>query len=454
MKYLLIVLSLSFFSLKQTTIESQFASFDGKKMILDGSVFLTHEMGSIFADSAQLHKRNNEKDFDILEVQGDVRFRPSFGGEITADTLQLFVLEKKALLTSSTKKQFVSFKGQFSGHPLSFKSPQILFLFSDDNKTRPIEVLKEIHAEDPVKTTWAKHIKLYSQQASFFENTQKFHFACLNSEDNCVLFYADKAEVNCKTVEIEPSKNIVQGHNAKGEIFLNQGLNLSFIGNLLIFESDKDLLKLSENVSLSCGDFICKNDKEVIVFFDKETNEPIKRIHIPGQTIIYDEKDTQFYCNGEVWIDQFQKKIVLQGKIDPLLFDCRLGKVRASKAIIDFDTCENKPVVTKIYFEGNVACLNDAALFKDDSENQKRMALADFVTYIPKTNELSLKSKKNSRVLFYDEIKKTKFSAEQILIDLPAGEKKERIQTQGNVRMVFSQKEDIEFKKYFSFEDE
>jgi hypothetical protein len=453
---LLALLSLFVFSsFVSTVIESDSASYDGKKMHLSGAVSLKHTLGTISAENASVTKEDDKKDFSLIEVQDNVLFTPSFGGELSADFLLLKAEDQIADLKALKPTSWVTYRGEFSKQPLTFKSRNIQFIFSSDTKTKAAAFngVNEIKAKGPVKTTFAKHFKLFSDEAAYKSSDSKLTFFCLDQSDTCTLVYDDKSQVKAKTVVIDPHKHLIIACNPDGVFKAKNYDDIFFNSKTLSFDENGKLLTLSNDVNIHSMGFSCLNDHEVIFTLDPDQDSAIKNLKCQGKTLLSDSNHTTLTCHGSLVIDRELNKIILEGKNEPILFESTLGKIRSDKAIIEYVMEGSKAVPSKLYFQGKVACINFSGLFKNEKEEIKRYALADNVTYIPAKKELTLKSQKPSKVLFYDENKKTKFSAEQIVIDLPDNEKKERIKTSGNVRMIFSDKEDAEFKKVFAFEE-
>ena len=142
-KILAPIIFLVFSSFNATVIESDSANYDGKTMYLKGSVLLKHEKGTITADNATIVKEDQKKGFSSIHVEDHVVFNPSFGGELTADLLDMKAEEKIAYLKALNPSSWVTYRGDFSGQPLIFKSSSLLFDFSDDNKQKVFSGIKK-----------------------------------------------------------------------------------------------------------------------------------------------------------------------------------------------------------------------------------------------------------------------------------------------------------------------
>jgi hypothetical protein len=93
MKYLyLLLLIATLHANEEMVIDSGFAEYDGKKIILSQSVVVNHEMGKITADQMVLIPAENETkklNFAFLEMEKDVEIALKEGGRMTCSSAQL-----------------------------------------------------------------------------------------------------------------------------------------------------------------------------------------------------------------------------------------------------------------------------------------------------------------------------------------------------------------------------
>lgn len=448
MKYFIALAALLLLGYTSTVVESDGASYDGKKMLLKGSVSLIHQLGSIKAENASITRDDASQDFSFLEVSDHVTFHPSFGGKLTCDNLRLDAEEEKADLFSERAKNWVTYDGYLGSEPLFFKSPHVHLAFATTKNRKVFDGVREIEAFVPVLATYAKHFHLSAERAKFSEETQLLTFLPEAPHEHCLLNYEGSGLVKAKKIDVDPKNHSIQLSKSQGKLSFVPNQDVSFQGDLLTFEESGNELTLSKNVLIYSQGYKWTSDQDVLFTLNPTDDSPIKHIESLGKTVISNELMT-LSCNGTATADADNQEVCLLGNKEQVFYKDKLGLLKADKITIYYDLENNRIVPKKFTFEGNVAALNSAALLPTDKEEILRYALADVVVYIPQKQELTLKATPKKRVLFFDGIKKTRLSAEEIIVDLPQGEKKERIRTVGNVRMIFSEKESQDLEAHF-----
>lgn len=119
-----------------------------------------------------------------------------------------------------------------------------------------------------------------------------------------------------------------------------------------------------------------------------------------------------------------------------LVYTDTFGEIHASKAKIDYKEVQGTLEATKVTLYENVRLVNLGSVEKPASQ----YALADEVCYYPQ-EQLTILEGKNSRVLFYDQLRDMQLSARSVRAQKDPVTKNETVQGIGDVRFVFGPEE-------------
>jgi hypothetical protein len=417
---------------KETIIESNLLEYDGEHIYLDEKVRLEHEVGTILAEHAKLKKDMQTGEFTYLEVKEKGSFLPSFGGKVEFDTLLFFAKEESAELFDPN---LVIYHGMLHNYPFTLSSSKLLLDFSQKK-------IKQIRAMPPVVLLSKNQSSLEADHAIYLASEQKITLFAKSEEERCKLSYDNKLSASSPQMTLLLPSREVHLTEPEGQLSFVKGEPILFTAKeATLFEKNMTLL-LEKEIKILQGSYTCTSSHEARLTL-------LPSIEFLGATTLTNETSC-LSCNGKVLVDKQANKIILQAEKEPIFVQSPEGKIFADKISLFFE----QTTLIKAIFQGHVACINETSLFvQDKEETVRRFALADLVIYTPLKKELLLKGTKLSKVLFYDAIKKHRFSADEIVIDLPQGESKERIRTFGNVRMSFNDKEDLEMKRYFTLKE-
>lgn len=449
-KLFTIMAAFLFLGLTPTIIESDNLDYDGYKTHLKGHVRLIHTMGEIQAEEAFIHKEGSQKDLSYIEALHGGSFSLAAGGKIQFDSMKFFVDEKKIELLSKNPSYPISYQGNLSNQPFILNASKMILQLGKSSEKEAFRGIESVDALGPITLSLQEALTLSSNRAKYHQSSQIIEFFSENPNEECLIDCNNLMQIKAPKVEISTDKHQVCAFNPQGSMSSKKDGMIHFEASFLIFDEEKDLIYLLDPITVTSDNYQIFNDKRASILINREESGSFKELKMTGNTYIETNLGLKLSCHGTVKIDQVAKKIELQAVKEPILFYSPQGTIQSQYVLIDYTLESREWVPNKILFKGHVVCKNNKTLFENDEEEVMRFALAELVIFNPETKELILKGQKPSRVLFYDECKKTKFSAEEMIIDLPSGEKKERIRTIGNVRMVFNEKEDSEMKKYFS----
>lgn len=164
-------------------------------------------------------------------------------------------------------------------------------------------------------------------------------------------------------------------------------------------------------------------------------------IHLPDET----ESRVNLAARTLTWEEE-EGMITL---CDEVVIDCEgFGIICSDMAIFEYNAGQGEFEPKVITFQGNVRMCNQFADVEGGSPLDQ-YALADKMTFTPKTRKMILNAKNGKRVLFYDKANHMQVSAPILTITSGTKVGKESIRGTGDVRFTFAEQELELLRKQF-----
>jgi lipopolysaccharide export system protein LptA len=405
---------------------SEKADFNGKDLSLKGVIKLKHPLGNLEAKKAFF---DNKKDSIILE-----------------DNVKL-TIPKKGLLKSShaiynTKSKKLNFDAPVSYKSLIPQKNQNILLLITSKKAECIKNLEsqKINFLEDVILNLQKNLSIKGEKASFLKD----EILVFPKKNNFCLFKSDNIEIKSSLLRLNLKTHNVTFKNPKGVI---KKKDLFFSANNLLFNSNKNILILDKNASITHQKKDLFSEKIKFIY----DNKKIKKIKSFKNTkILFSGKNhIRIFSTPKVIFDLEKNEITTSNKTKNLrgiTFKEKDITIYAKNAFVKFQKDKN---IEKIILKGDIHFFSKK--FKSPS-----FGFADILKFKPKENVLTLKSLPQKKVIFWKEDDSLSLSAKKIKIFHDKNFKNEKVKGFGNVKFSLNKMEkkllQEVFKKYLKEE--
>lgn len=497
-----------FANIEETTdvmqIDSGLANFDGKKLTLTGSVVVEHELGTIYTSNMVLFPDPTEKKlrFGYLSMNENVKLALRDGSSLTCHSADLDYKAMTGKFKSKEDGDFVIFSENRKDRknnpiPLEVKSRQMTMKLARDEtkdaaaspeKTNkaPTSRITNILAQNDVTVSYNQEFTVKADLGEYQrldeENPQEnsvgtnipgtIKLSMNESGKVCVVESKTGDNIKASQINIDTNKRLINFEAPVGCINASQAGDqqekVEFAADSLIWDNVRDTLILKGNVRVDqkgIGRLI--TDKELRIYHaNVKGKKQLKAIESTGQTILthtdeQKELNHTLISSGKVYVDHEKLETLMESPLDEngkvlegkqVFFHDFMGEIQADKLKITYKLVGHEIVPTKLILQGNVRLLDRKAEHPDEEAPILHYALADSVEYDPETKEMSFKSLKKKRVLFYDRVNNLQISAPAMKIKRDGSTKKESIQGFGDVRMSFVESEFEQLRKRFTLD--
>ncbi len=468
---------------EEMIVDSGFAEYDGKRIVLTKDVVVEHQIGKITADKIILIPSEEEKKklhFAFLEMHDGVKIVMKEGGmlECSRAELDYFKLIGKFYGNVIYKEDCLG-KGNLK-IPLSVEAQQMVLKL--ENKEDKIQV-NRIDASQDVTIHYnqnfiAKADEAAYQRLSSIEETAvripgEIVLEKKGPKGICQITNLHGDIVDANQIRIDTAKRTLYCQYPNGVFLFDSNTHtaqekVAFSSDTLIWDDRRDLLTMRDRISINQeGIGQLRSDREVQVFHHKIGGKrKVRTIESSGETVLEyidpEKKLTHTLISyGKVVVDHEHCKTLIEsprnmdGNIpdgQQVFFSDRLGEIYADKVVLEYEQINGTLSPSKLILEGNVRLLNRSSVNQDETEAFLQYALADRVEFFPKLNEMKMSAVKPSRVLFFDKINNLQISAPGVKVKRDPTLKKEAVQGEGDVRFSFVDKELEKLKKHFALE--
>lgn len=231
---------------------------------------------------------------------------------------------------------------------------------------------------------------------------------------------------------------LVRVYGGEQDIFI-QAQSVHYDGEIILLS--QEVLVENSMGKITAEKAILKKDHEGITKID------FPWVELTGGVVVTLPDGALLTCE-QIFLDYTEMHAILTGK-PYIVYTDQGKKVYASKSRIDYLEENGKIQLAKVTLIDNVQMENHGS----EKDPADQYALADLVTYFPKTNLMIFEGNKN-RVLFFDTIRKMELSASSIHATRDVETNKERIQGKGDVRFLFCMEEAEKLKGQFKWKNQ
>ncbi len=420
--FILLCFCFSIHADKKIDLSSKKASYDGKKINLEGKVFFNHPLGKITARKASAFGFLQNRPSTIL-LDKEVELTLTKGGSITSEKA-LFNNESQKIDFLKVKKKIVysdSFN-QKNGQALPF-TMSCNKAFCNINPEKP----ELINFYDDVMVDISQmHIK--GERGIIFKDEI---LLLPKSENTSCLLEGSKVKINASSLKLLPQKGEIVLEKPVGSYANSCQFKSS---SLVLFENEKKLSFLedvffkSKEASLSCPRLdLYFNEKEI------EKIETSKNVKIS----FLKNKNSQITSQLPLIFNPLKKEIFsAEEEFSYIIYQDDEMTIFAKKLFLILD---NDHRIQKATLEKDV-------YFTSKTKDFDSYGLADKVVFLPSSNFISLESSKGKKVLFYRNDNSISLSADKIEIFHQKGHLQDKVKGVGTVRFLLN----VEEKKLFN----
>ncbi|MBF8263971.1 MAG: hypothetical protein HW387_1636 [Parachlamydiales bacterium] len=385
-------------------LQSEKAKYDGRDLILNEAVEITHPIGRINARKAVLQnfKMDKRSPFQKLILDGQVcvhaqtpnrdinLFADRAEGEVDAGSL--FAFQSLRCLGSveiATSDGFNAKGGEARYQALASKGGAIELIPS-------------------------------SLSQYCFLTHERDHL-----EARKVRFEMDTIQIICD----EP----------KGEIDARWKKNtpIAFHAHRLKWQKD---LTLEGDVSLTQS-FSLHSDL-IRLSFSNDGQGELTEVMTEGPThMAFQGKDSTLDCEGRLFLDPAVRQLMTA---QPLHYHDERIRLEALSGRLTYDETGNQLQPEALYCEGSVRLISSII------QNQESFALAEQLVYFPATRTIILSCRSPNRVLFWQSSGEMTLSAPEVQVRFDSKTKKETVRGIGDVHFRFTMQEENTIETIFS----
>jgi lipopolysaccharide export system protein LptA len=466
-------------------VDSTYADYDGKRLLLKGDVTIEHELGKIDAAEMLLNHDLEGKNhpFRFLTMTGSIMIQMHDRGVLTCAKAEFDHLNQTGKLSGEAaqldpahevdpahqdviyRETCLDKKGKST--PLTIKSPEMQ-IKTEKNAGQPTCFIKEIIAENYLELTYDQDFKatsnygIYERSSSQNEGT-----ITLKAKDSveCQVVSQKGDTIKAEQISIDIGARKILFTHPKGAFSMLQACQANdkvhFSCDSLFLEPNQKQLILENHVIVDQRGFgQLENDDQVII---QQSEKELSWMEATGEThlVLFDKATIDAHhltCYGKLIIDHTHLKAFLdspkddQGKVikeKQVFFHDLFGEIYADQVHLKYQLKQGSVIPFEIILEGNVRVLNRISLQTDEEGSFLQYATADRIEYFPSKKEMFLRANPGHRVLFYDKMNKLQVSAIAIQIQRDMQTNKDSIQGKGDVRFNFIEKERTELQNQF-----
>lgn len=475
-------------------IDSGVAEYDGKTITLSNHVVVEHGLGKISANSVEIttNAPDTAEQTHSFTIKENVVIALVDGGQLSCAYADINYQDLVGQFHGDTQHEYVIYTERdkkANSLPLIVKSRHMTLQLAKESPGAAATArnsINSITAEDHVTVSYQNDFHAAADYATYHrvlptqDNPSTKPMAGLialrSSKEGglCQIINRRGDIIRASHICIDTLKHHILFAYPKGALYSmptqNQQQRLDFSSDTMTWDEEKNLLTLRDHVVVNQQDMgVLTNDKEIQIFQKTVGNtKQLRSIESTGTTVLtYTDEDKQLThtltCYGKACIDQEQCQTTMdsprnaEGNIDEdkqVFFEDKNGEIHADQLTIYYTMAGNTPIPTKIVLEGHARILNRSSVGIEGLDTFLQYALADVVEYTPQTKELTLSSKGNNRVLFFDRTSNLQVSATSLKVRRDQVTDKECVQGMGDVRFSFIEEEREQMRKKFHLEGE
>lgn len=450
-------------------LSSDEANYDGSHLILQGHVFITHELGTMQAQKALIDKQEESKTepFSFISLERDVLLSLLPSSEVHCDKANLNFKTCKALLASTSERP-VTYTDLLANNkntpPVSVRltSRALELDFRQESVTPPKYEPSSLLAQDNVIFSYGSDIHLSAHKVLYHKQLPPLSTAnplqgtlvaySKDNERSCVLHYHDQDMVSEK-ISIDFTHSQLHLDSPQGKL----PTCLSFTPSPIAFKADaldwdeaKNTISLFGNIHLEEPSFgTLQTQEKMDVLLDRQETWWIKELKTTGPSLLTYRDETngshEVAASGPILIDGEKKCALIDSTAEnPLCYKSEGFLVFAKSAKIEYRERDGKCLPSLLVLDG------DIKLVSRDPQSPEKVGLADGLTYNFSDQSCLLTSAPGKQVLFAEGKEGMHLSAPKIQILYNSQTKEPKIKGIGAVQFTFTPDEESKIQHFLT----
>ena len=437
----------------ETEITSRLADFDGQKLTLGGGVRLTHLLGSVHAEEAQVSQNKR------ITLHGDVKVQLSGRGQLRAPFAELNENLQQAFFSGGDEGQVIYTEEQ------PFLQIKSLELTADLDPHK--KIIKSLTAEKEVAIFYRDKMRAEGDLAIYMQLPGKsgaeILLKAVPPHQTCALVNSHFDRVEAATMLFNPFLKTVSFCDAQGAFNLPERQDkMQFAALNMQWDDLENHLVLENSVKIDAEGFGQLLTEGPLHFYrdgEAKSKKIVRCLCDAPSLLSYRDKvsgaSQVLTAPGQLSIDLVQMitRIAPDPKGKKIRYEDQRGTLEADEAELYYTRREGKVTPVKLILRSDVQIVNREAPSPDLQEHYAQYVLCERAEYLFDTAELTLSSNDDGRVLLFDQVNHLRLSAPAIAIKRDDALQRESIRGIGDVRLTFVDQELEKLKKRFQFED-
>ncbi len=457
MKWIPLIFLITSLCANETRIQSKNVALKEKNLVLDGEVCVENAMGTLLADHAKLLKTSRDR-ISEATLRENVLLKLPSRATISCDSASLNFAT--LLGTLAGKERAVVYKDTIPGAEfdslLEISCKNVRFQMGK-HQGGSLDI-QHLTARDQVAISYTENFSLLADYALYRKLDSKpcdeanipqgmIKLYPKNGAKKCLLFHHND-RIESDHISIDTKRSQIAMTSPSGRLETREDVMTRFKAGQMVWDHKTSCLVMREHVVIDDPLFgVLRADKEMQIKqrqFDGKYYISTIDAKGPFQFTYRDELrgPHTFYSDGDTILDKdrltFTSTISEEDQTTRYVHGAY--EICAAKTHFSYAMEGRKPVVTQIDFEGDV-CLTLA------KGGDTQIAIADYLTYYPEEQEVTLSADPERRVLFSRENDSVRISAEELTISNRT--ETPTIHGVGRVKAFFDQDETNYYRQVF-----
>ncbi|MEN9343928.1 MAG: hypothetical protein RLZZ453_715 [Chlamydiota bacterium] len=438
-------------------ISSKEAGYDGSTLVLDGDVFIQHEVAKMQAQKARIEKQEQDplQPFSLIDLENQVHLFLQPASHITCHLAHFDFTKLKGVLLGRADEQIVYKdvvypKKQGASLPICLHSDKLDIDIIKKGTDKVQYEVEHLRALDNVMLSYGEDLKLFSHAAAYAK-TGVCTASAKDVDHPCTLVYRQQ-QMTASEIEANFDQERLHLKKPSGSLpacFSPQSA-LFFKALAMDWDQTNDKLRLKGAVEVKDPALgVLLNQEEIQLTLSSEDKKKLESLQTKGPSDVtyYDVEGGRhaLFVPGPLVLDGKERTVITEPVDQPIQYRNDLFFVLADKAVIQYQentAGEMEPLFLRL--TGHVR------LISSDPTKPQKMSLADTLVYSFQTGVCQLQADKGKKVLFKDEAEGMRLSAPELQITYSGQEKEPHIKGIGAVQFSFTPDEESEIKHIFS----
>jgi hypothetical protein len=463
-------------TLSETALSSSSANFDGNVLHLSGDVQLDHGLGTMRAQEADLERQSSAKDFpfSFIHLRKEVQLALKESAKLQCESADLdFASLKGVLLAPEAGKVIYSDalkrkKGDKTALRLLSNRVELNLLPIGHDGKKTDYTIASILAKEEVTIEYAGSFFLeagsafYRKQDASIKEFQGWITAYPQDENTPCHLTHGQDKIDADSVEIDLLRSRLLLSHPRGifasPLIPGQKETVAFSCDTLSWDQTKNQLLLCGAVKIdekSLGSLSTDGEVE-LVQSDEKKGSFLKTIRCKGETSMryFDKSDKATHTLVSHGPFNLDRQRLIANIDSPEIEGCVPESMQifyqtdeitayADKAHLEYAKVDGSVEPVALSLKGNIR------LFSKEGKKPRRCALADRINYAPSTRTLILAADPGKKVLFFDEAKSLRMSAQEVHITQDENTHQEVVKGVGAVQFTLTEDEHLRLKKIF-----